>query len=44
VFLGDHQRPCDQGRQQLEYRVAIDPVPAADLLGGLQRATAGEYS
>ena len=43
VFLGHHQRPCHQGRQQLEYRAGIDPVRTADRLDRRQAGTAREH-
>ena len=43
VFLGHHQRPCHQGRQQLEHRVPVDALSLADRFGRPQGRTAGEH-
>ena len=43
VFFGHYQRPRHQAGQQLEHRIWVDTLPAADRLGGLQGAAAGEH-
>jgi hypothetical protein len=35
VFFGYYQRPRHQAGQQLEHRIWVDTVPAADRLGGI---------
>ena len=41
-FLGHYQRSRYQARQQLEHRIRVDALPAADRLGRFQGGAAGE--